>query len=392
MNRPVNVVTEARLLRSPSGIVFSGDGTRSYEFWSRYKRVFSKVFVIARVMNVDIEPGRDLVVEGKEVTVIDIGSYNGPLNYILNSRTIRRNIKNRVDFNCNFIFRVPGLLNFIVSRMIPRGASFGVEVVGDPSTIFSFKNLKDIPNYIFGFILHAYQIKIIKNSEFVSFVTSSYLQSKYLPKFYRGVVANYSSINLKESDFRCETINRSLSKDKPFLLVSVGSMDQSYKGFDTLINVISVLSSKGYCVKLDIIGSGKNLSKLQELTDKLSLNTIVNFIGHLDHSLVAMHLDKCDAFILCSRTEGLPRSMIEAMARGLPCFGSRVGGIPELLDQSQLFDVDNVDQIVETILNGLFLDDLQAISKINMSRAREYSSLRLEKKRDLFYQAIKGSD
>ena len=44
-------------------------------------------------------------------------------------------------------------------------------------------------------------------------------------------------------------------------------------------------------------------------------------------------LDEADLFCTPSRTEGLPRALIEAMARGLPAMGTDVGGIRELLDR-----------------------------------------------------------
>ena len=46
---------------------------------------------------------------------------------------------------------------------------------------------------------------------------------------------------------------------------------------------------------------------------------------------VTEQLDAADVFVLPSRQEGLPRAMIEAMARSLPCVGSDVGGISELI-------------------------------------------------------------
>ena len=55
------------------------------------------------------------------------------------------------------------------------------------------------------------------------------------------------------------------------------------------------------------------------------------FKGSIVHDEMFAWLDSLDVYIQPSLQEGLPRALIEAMSRGLPCYGTRTGGIPELL-------------------------------------------------------------
>ena len=77
---------------------------------------------------------------------------------------------------------------------------------------------------------------------------------------------------------------------------------------------------------VDTSWNSRNGLKAKALRDR------VRFRGQLTTPVdVRAELDRADLFVLPSRQEGLPRAMIEAMARALPCIGSSVGGIPELL-------------------------------------------------------------
>ena len=60
-------------------------------------------------------------------------------------------------------------------------------------------------------------------------------------------------------------------------------------------------------------------------------------------------LDTLDLYLHPSYTEGLPRALIEAMSRALPCVASSVGGIPELLPERWMHRAKDVDAMTEKV-------------------------------------------
>src|SRR5439155_26719861 len=93
----------------------------------------------------------------------------------------------------------------------------------------------------------------------------------------------------------------------------------------------------GLDVTLDIVGDGRFRPELDRLAAELGIREQVCFRGQLPAGEpVRARLDAADLFVLPSRSEGLPRAMVEAMARALPCIGSNVGGILELLAPEDL--------------------------------------------------------
>src|SRR5690606_42058407 len=82
--------------------------------------------------------------------------------------------------------------------------------------------------------------------------------------------------------------------------------------------------------RYEIVGGGDQ-SYLRKIARKYGVADPVDFLGRITRKEVFQWLDKIDLYIQPSKTEGLPRALIEAMSRGLPCLGTRVGGIPELL-------------------------------------------------------------
>ena len=130
---------------------------------------------------------------------------------------------------------------------------------------------------------------------------------------------------------------------------------------------------------------------MMEYAKQHNVEDYVDFLGLLPAGkAVRDEMDNCDIFILVSRTEGLPRALIEAMARGKYCIATRVGGIPELLEDKWLIDPDNVEQLVKAILKVVKQNELiQEQTKENYTTAQEYKSSVLTMRRKDFYRHVK---
>jgi glycosyltransferase involved in cell wall biosynthesis len=82
--------------------------------------------------------------------------------------------------------------------------------------------------------------------------------------------------------------------------------------------------------QLRVLGDGPEREALLALRDELGLQDRVALGG--ERSDIPAQLEAADAFVLPTRWEGLPYSILEAMASGLPVVASSVGGIPELVE------------------------------------------------------------
>jgi glycosyltransferase involved in cell wall biosynthesis len=158
-----------------------------------------------------------------------------------------------------------------------------------------------------------------------------------------------------------------------------------------LIEAVAQLTAWKLNVQVALVGDGRLRTEFEGLSRSRGVNHCVEFLGHVPPGQpVRSHLDRADVFVLPSRTEGLPRALIEAMARGLPCVGSRVGGIPELLDETELVPPDNAAQLAET-LRDLILDPARRarLAEANLRKARAFHVDIMRARRREFYFAVR---
>lgn len=128
---------------------------------------------------------------------------------------------------------------------------------------------------------------------------------------------------------------------------------------------------------------------LKSVAQKYDVTEQVVFLGKLTHQDVFHWLDGIDVYIQPSKTEGLPRALIEAMSRGLPCLGSQAGGIPELLEEDCLFSITRrtVDEIAD-LLESLTRDSMERQARHNFEESRKYDEVVLNHRRRQFLREV----
>ncbi len=140
------------------------------------------------------------------------------------------------------------------------------------------------------------------------------------------------------SRFQAEAIDRAAAR------TSWGSSDQSLtitcvsrlapqKGQDNLLLAAGEIVGKMPHVRFIIAGEGQDLHRLEQLRDHLGLQRHVQFAGQVDD--IPSLLAASDIFCHPSLNDGMPNSVVEAMAMGLPVVASSVGGISEILEDGR---------------------------------------------------------
>jgi glycosyltransferase involved in cell wall biosynthesis len=102
------------------------------------------------------------------------------------------------------------------------------------------------------------------------------------------------------------------------------------KGFAVLIDAIAALRAEGVAVRLKLVGDGPLRGALAAQAQHLGIADAVEFAGERVPEDVARDLRAADIFCLPSFSEGLPVSIMEAMAIGVPVVTTWISGIPEL--------------------------------------------------------------
>ena len=112
-------------------------------------------------------------------------------------------------------------------------------------------------------------------------------------------------------------------------LLCVARLSLRDKGQDVLLESLSRLSDLDW--RMTLAGEGPDRHLLEDQATRLGIQDRVDFLGDTPIAQVRQLLSSHDVFVLSSRTEGLPLSLLEAMAAQLPCVATDVGSIREVL-------------------------------------------------------------
>jgi glycosyltransferase involved in cell wall biosynthesis len=125
------------------------------------------------------------------------------------------------------------------------------------------------------------------------------------------------------------------------------------KGPLLLLQAIERVRNQGTAVSLSLVGDGPERADLDAFIEKHGLAEIVTLTGALNHDQALEQVAAADLFVLASFAEGIPVSLMEAMALGVPCISTYIAGIPELIESDRdgvLVPAGSVDDLAEAIL------------------------------------------
>jgi glycosyltransferase involved in cell wall biosynthesis len=385
----VLIALEARFDRTPDGHVWS-PGWAHYDFFKRYLDVFDEVCVIARVRMVDQPPMGARRADGPSVSFASLPHYIGPWQFARYYPALRRAVHLAVMPPAAVVLRVPGPIGTLVEReMRAAGRPFAVEVVGDPQEVFGPGSVRTRLRPLFRWWAPRTLRRQCAGACAATYVTARRLQECYPPA--PGVfTSGCSDIDLDDDAF-VDRPRPCRVASEPWNVVLVGSLEQLYKGPDVLIEAAALCAGFGPDLRITIVGDGKHRTELEALARARGLADRVRFRGELPPgNAVRAELDRADLFVLPSRTEGLPRALIEAMARGLPCIATAVGGVPELLAPSELVPPADARALAAKLCEVLGdAQRLLLLSAANLERARTFHLDALVPRRRSFFRAVK---
>ncbi|WP_290218027.1 glycosyltransferase family 4 protein [Corynebacterium atrinae] len=340
-------ITEARLARKGESWV-ALDGVNGDTQWRRYSLDDCDTALLARATQ---SPG-----EGDPVSVFDVialSNYQGLGGAIKTAPRIAREIFSAVRSADLLVVRTPGPLSTlaVLAARVSK-IPYAVEVVGDIYEVLALGSIPGIRRLApLGRLVTQW---ICAAASAGRFVTRETLQQTYPVK--NGPTIAISNVQIADSQI-CQTPRLSRHHRNELRLIAVGTQEVPYKGHDIALQAVALLCRNHPSIdfSLELVGGGRLHEELKSQAQTLGIDDSVSFRGQLSPKEVVEAIDNADVLLQPSLSEGLPRTVIEAMSRALPVVGSRVGGIPELVAPEFLINPGDAEELSSIL--ALLLDD-----------------------------------
>jgi len=389
------VIQEQHFVRMPNGEVWV-DEQSDAKFWERYLNVFEDVAVCARFRHSDEYNTDKLMRSDREhVSFFELPNFRGVVGLVKNLTSVVSCMWKAMKSCDRIIFRAPSPISMIAYPIaLLSGKPFAAEIMNNPFTHFSPEAMHHFYQPLLRWFIVKQTKSLCKRANGVSYVTDHVLQDLYpstarikgeSKKYFEG---SYSTIRMDESRYSFE--EWSDERPYPIVFIHTGKMQDNRKGQDIFIQTLSLLKAKGYHVRGILVGDGEMRPVFEELGKKLQIDSDLEFVGwKAGFEAVRAELKCAQIAVFPSLGEGLPRSVIEAMAQGLLCFGSKVDGICELLEGQCLVENFTAECFADHIEYFLKNWDLVRPMREKQYRASlKYEASVLEKRRNEFYRKL----
>lgn len=378
---------------SADGLYYDGSGgVFDAHMWSRYLSVFKRLKVVGRRQ--DSLPNRLVVASAPNVRFNLIHNVPRGVKRYLGAPSVVSQIERELTDVDAAIIRVPSTLGYMAQQVcIENHIPYLLEIVGCAWDAYW--------NYgsFFGRVLAPIEMFKLKQAcrraNNCIYVTETFLQSRYPT---RGKHINVSNVMIKEvlnynktKEFYSDYLQPSINSRK-LIIGLIGTFHVKYKGHVEALKAVRYLLDRQEIgdLELRLVGTGDS-SWLKSLINKLRLERFVKVIGTLEAGEKGIYpfLDTLHLYIHPSKQEGLPRAVIEAMARGRVCLGASTAGIPELLSSEYLHNPGDWKTLAHQISNLYEAPERwTSIGLENTKKAEMYLEDTLQQRRSHFLTEI----
>jgi len=368
---------------------FDPSGCFSNEVLSRYTNIFEEVkFISRQIVSNEKDVGTLPSLEG--VDFVGVPNFMSIKTYYKKLEAIKIIEKEVKAADC-IIARLPSSIGSIAVKLAKKyNKPYLLEVVGCAWDALWNHSLQ---GKIIAPFKHFTTKRIVKDAKYVVYVTNEFLQKKYPTN---GKSVNCSNVLLKEFNdnilkARLDKINN-MKENSRIVIGTIAAVNVKYKGQQYVIEALGKLKKQGITnYEYQLVGGGDQ-TYLKSVAEKFNVADQVKFLGTISHDKIFDWLDTIDIYVQPSRQEGLPRALIEAMSRGLPAFGAKTGGIPELLEPEYIFSntSKNIDEIC-SILQSFTKEKMIMQAKRNYEEAKKYDKEIIEERRRQFLMEFKNS-
>jgi glycosyltransferase involved in cell wall biosynthesis len=154
-------------------------------------------------------------------------------------------------------------------------------------------------------------------------------------------------------------------------IIAIGTLEPR-KNQAYILKVLAALRSRGIKVSATLVGDGGDRSKLEALADELQIRHQVTFAGDVREA--ARWISSHKIQVHAAHLENCPISLIEALAAGIPVVAAKVGGIPEVIDEStgEFWDLSSIEDGADKV--QALLGDPMRLANAKMKCKERYRS------------------
>jgi phosphatidyl-myo-inositol dimannoside synthase len=366
----------------------ASDAIINYDYMLRYRRYCDQVMVLVRSRSTEqMDPGLACV-DGDSVTVVPLPDPQAPIQGLMSlPRMVLRVLRAARKANCYYLKMPDAMATMVGLTLWMTGRKYAVEVVADCRRgILLAKQGMPLLRF-YAWLFEGLTRFLVRHAECATYV------SRYLQQLYPNKVSTrewlFCSVELPE-----EALSQARQADQfntdPFRIIAAGRFSAEKGHIDLVRAFRTVLQNADRPVELHLLGDGPERGRLENEAQSLGLAGHVKFPGYVAHGPdLYAHLDRAHLYCLPSLTEGMGRGLIEAMARGLPCVGSAVGGVPEYLAEDCLFPSSDPEAMARKILSVMNdTSRLTEMSHANIKAAQAFTPESLKALKDDFWQAV----